>query len=52
VRSELRALLQELDERAVDERTVDERTVDERATTEPSSSSPRLPSGTGERRSD
>ena len=47
VRSELRALLQELDERAVDERT-----VDERATTEPSSSSPRLPSGTGERRSD
>ncbi len=52
VRSELRALLQEWDERAVDERTVDERTVDERATTEPSSSSPRLPSGTGERRSD
>ncbi len=52
VRSELRALHQELDERAVDERTVDERTVDERATTEPSSSSPRLPSGTGERRSD
>ena len=52
VRSELRALLQELDERAVDERTVDERTVDERATTEQSSSSPRLPSGTGERRSD
>ena len=52
VRSELRALLHELDERAVDERTVDERTVDERATTEPSSSSPRLPSGTGERRSD
>ncbi|HOR15394.1 MAG TPA: DUF1003 domain-containing protein [Dermatophilaceae bacterium] len=52
VRSELRALLQELDERAVDERTVDERTLDERATTEPSSSSPRLPSGTGDRRSD
>lgn len=52
VRSELRALLQELDDRAADERTVDERTVDERATTEPSSSSPRLPSGTGERRSD
>ena len=52
VRSELRALHHELDERAVDERTVDERTVDERATTEPSSSSPRLPSGTGERRSD
>ena len=52
VRSELRALHQELDDRAADERTVDERTVDERATTEPSSSSPRLPSGTGERRSD
>ena len=52
VRSELRALLQELDDRAADERAVDERTVDERATTEPSSSSPRLPSGTGERRSD